>query len=144
MGFVKKSTIYKLVFEDPDLEGLVVRAKGVSIERFLAIATLSDGVDPSDPVEGLRQLDDLFKVFAAVLVDWNLEEEDGTVTPATLDGIRSLEIEFFLSIFDAWMTAIATVSGPLHKSSSAGSGQMELSLPMEALSESLVSSSTGS
>ena len=143
MGFVKKSKVYRLTFEDPELEGLVIRARGVSIARFLDITQMAEGASATTTAEDVTRMRDLFKVFAAVLVDWNMEDEDGTPVRATLDGVQSMDLEFFFIVFDAWMNAVADVPPPLARASQPGLPPMELSLPMETLPASLVNSPTG-
>jgi hypothetical protein len=126
MGFRANRTIYKLVFDDPDYEGLIVRIRsGTLAERqeFDEITTNKD----------------LFEFFERMLVEWNAEDDNGAVLPLTAEGIRQLEPTTFREIQSAWIRAVREVAAPLEPPSNDGDPSLEASMPMEGLSESLVS-----
>lgn len=152
MGYVRQAKVYKLVFDDPDMNGLVVRARSVPMNVFLSIAQAAEGVDITDPEavkelatpENMGMVGTLFEAFAHALVEWNLQEQvedDGPVVdvPPTLEGIYSQDMDFILKVIEAWMTAIAGVSNPLAGSSPGGKQSLEASIPMETSSPSLAS-----
>lgn len=131
MGYVRQQKIYKLVFADPDYEGLEVRARSVDIDTFLEIAELADQAD-QEPAAMRKLLDG----FAGVLVDWNLEEPAPTKTdpgrqrpvPATRAGLGKQDPEFAIAIVLAWMDAVGDISAP--KLPSSNGGPLLESIPM--------------
>lgn len=146
MGYKRKRTVYRLKFEDPELEGLEVDTTSASLEEFVAITNLSDlsvlGADVHEltpetmaMVSGaMERLDDLFAAFSKHLVAWNLEDDDDEPVPATYEGVKSQDAEFILELIAAWIEAVGGVSGPKEQRSSGGSPFPEGSLPMETLS----------
>lgn len=141
MGYVRALKNYRLIFTDPELDGLEVVAKSASVatyERIAGLATREYGTVPS--AEDLEEIAALLEAFAEVLVSWNLEERTGKgdkvrPVPATLAGLKAQDLPFVVAIILAWMQAVAGVSTPLDETS--GGGGMEESLPMEVLSPSL-------
>ena len=117
MGFRREPKTFRLVFDDPELAGLEVRA------RSLSIGELED--------------DDLqvYESFAAALVSWNLEDENGDELPATLETVRSYpDVDFMNALASAWIKAVTGVDDDLGKDLPAGRRSLEESLPMEPLS----------
>ncbi len=136
MGYRREPKIYKLTFVDPDMEGLIVRAKSTSVRQFLEIQAMADATEASDGVKGMQTL---FATFAGVLVSWNLEDENGQELPTTVDTLLEQEFGFVMQIVMAWIEAVAGVPDQLGKASTGGSPLLEASLPMEPLSISLAS-----
>lgn len=135
MGHALKRTIYRLTFEDPELADLSVRVRSLNVGQMLEATELSRLDDDKLPVqEKLAAMGELFDVFASALVDWNLEEEDGTAIPATLAGIKTLESAFLMDVIRTWITATAGVAAPLAQPSAGGSPSLVASMPMETLS----------
>lgn len=144
-GYKRKRTIYRLHFEDPEMEGLEVDMTGASVDEFLAITEMSDlsefavdGVEVT--AENLAQvkgavakLNDLFEAFARHLVAWNLEDDDDTPVPATFEGVKAQDPGFILDVLAAWLDAVGGVSGPKGRRSNGGVPHLEASLPMETL-----------
>jgi hypothetical protein len=129
MGFVKIKRVFRLTFEDPDLAGLEVRVRSVSMARFLELKQLAATNSPG-VIEG----------FVENVIDWNLEEEteEGAVpVPVTVDDLmRTQEEHFVAAMVLAWFGGIAGVPAPLDRESSDGEQFPELStLKMETLSE---------
>lgn len=150
MGYKRKRTIYRLRFEDAELEGLTVDMTGASVDEFLSITDLAGAVGVNfstitpenlHEVKGAMELvDGLFETFAKHLVGWNLEEEDDSPVPATIEGVRSQDPEFILELVGAWLEAIGGVSDPKEPRSTSGAPSLVASLPMEPLSPSPSSS----
>lgn len=134
-----KGTVYKLIFADPEFEGLEVRAKSISIAELMYVAGLKDSLAVDDP--DVAQVEEMFKIFAKALVDWNVDEEvtdaDGNTTdvpvPANMDGIKKQEVTFILSIISAWVDTIATVPGFLEKQSNSTKPSLAESIKMDDL-----------
>lgn len=133
-GYVRQRKVYRLRFADEDMAGLVVQARSAPVGQFLGLAKLAELKGGDFKSEDAAKIDELFRGFAACLVDWNLEDEDGTPVPATLEGIYTQETDFVLQIIFAWIEAIAGVSVPLGPRSSDGGRSLEGSMPMETLS----------
>lgn len=142
MGYRRK--VYKLVFDDGQHEGLEVRARGISIERAVKMLALGSSLAGAagilaDNEEGAVQRERLYDGLATVLLDWNVEEDDGTPVPTTVDGIRTVDWDVVMAIFEAWSTAVMGVGRPLPPSSNGGvpsDEQALLTLPAESLSPS--------
>ncbi len=128
MGFRKERTHYRLSFESEELQGLTVVARSLPLRDFLAMNKVSaEG-------EQAEQAEQLFRRFAGALIEWNLEDEDGTPVPADYDGISTLELPFVIAMIRAWMDAVATVP----KVSKPGSGDTGIS-PAESRERALFS-----
>lgn len=137
MGYVRQRKIYRLRFEDPDMNGLIVRARSVPMGELLAIGTAAaDFENGSRDPQGLGQM---FEVFASALVEWNLEEPDGTPVPTTVDGLYAQDIDFLMEIIQAWIEAIQGVAGPLGQPSPSGGPSLAATIPMETKSPSRAS-----
>ena len=122
MGFKHQAKVYKLVFDDPALEGLEVRCRSLSI-----------GEVEDDDIR-------VFEQFAEALISWNLEDDNGQVLPATLESVRGYpDYEFMSLLANTWVEAVTGVSDELGKDSASGKQSLEASLPMETLSPSLAS-----
>lgn len=138
MGYRRQKTVHKLVFDDTqgDLAGLEVRLHSLSVGALLDLSQLADGARSQQ-----QDAERLFTEFANSLISWNLEDEvpDDTgvgvrPVPATLDGVRSCDLDFVLRLVDAWMTAVAGVPAPLVGGSTSGGPSPEPSIPMVPLS----------
>lgn len=119
MGYRKVPTIYELVFEDGDLQGLVVRMKSIKLGRVRRLVQVTEGADDDQVLD--NGLEEMLGLFADGLVSWNLEEEDGTPVPATLEGIEDQEAGLVLTILRRWLNAMTGVSHDLGKDSTSGS-----------------------
>lgn len=137
-GYRRPRKVYKLVFEDPSMGGLEVRATGVSLGTLTDLVKLAEQAKDRTSAEALAAFGELVDGFGKALRSWNLEDDDGPV-PATVDGLVAQDADFAMEIILAWMEAIAGVSGPLVRRSSGGGPSPEASIPMEVLSPSLAS-----
>lgn len=133
-GYVRNKRIYKLVFEDPEYEGLVIRARSITLGRLRDIET-SEATDD--------EADSMLKAFADSLVDWNLEDIDREGSqypvPMTVDGLLSQEPDFVRLLIDTWIESITGLNGPLGQQSSSGPQSQEQSNLTELASLSQVS-----
>jgi hypothetical protein len=133
MGYKRKAKNYVLAFEDPEMEGLEVRIKSMSVGKVREFLRRSrDDADSSfDP----------FADFEDCLLSWNLTDDDGEPVPPTREGIDALDIDFVNHLIKAWMETITGVSDadPLDGRSSFGEPSLVASLPMVPLSTSRAS-----
>jgi hypothetical protein len=138
VGYIRQKKIHKLTFDDTqgDLAGLEVRLHSLTVGQLLDMGRLADQAEQSR-----ENTERFFADFAQCLVSWNVEDEvpdaDGVgvqAIPATLDGVRSCDLDFITRITKAWMEAISGVPDPLDGGSNSGQQSPEASIPMEPLS----------
>lgn len=137
-GYRRKPKVYRLEFEDPEFDGLVVRAKSLPLREFLDMTSLASEAG-KDASKGNEQTEHMLKMFAGSLVEWNLEDEFGDPVPGTYEGIASQDITFVLTVINAWMEAIGDVRPPSPAGSNSGGTSLEAQMPMESLSPSRAS-----
>lgn len=135
MGFRKEPTLYKLKFEDPQYNGLEVIAKSLPLGDFLEFNKMSAEVtvENANSPEMVKKSGMMFTLFAANLVSWNLEDENGKPVPSTYKGVVSQEMGFILDIIKAWMDAVADVPKHSKNGSNSGGTSRVPSLPMATL-----------
>ena len=135
MGFTPPKTVYRLDFEDTELDGLEVRMRGGNLGQTFGIGDLvgvtEENATPEDAKAILRQYEEIAKH----LVSWNVEDENKNPVPADLEGLKTLETRHVNMIVAAWQRAQADVPGPLSKPSSSTRPPELLSIPMEPLTE---------
>jgi hypothetical protein len=140
-GYRRARKVYRLIFADPDMEGLEVRAKSSTMGEYLAITRLLFQLRRNVRVveEDLDVMDDLFGRFAKVLTSWNLEDDESRPVPATKEALLDQEFDFVMAIIDAWIDAVNGVDPDLGKDSTSGEHSPEVDIPMELLSASPLS-----
>ena len=139
-GYVRKRRVYRLQFEDEELDGLVVKVRSASVGRLLEFMRFLAGLSGDDlTADDVEKFAGLFESFADVLQEWNVEDEDGRPVPATLEGVRSQDGDFVMDIMRVWFQAVTQPPAPLPATSSAGGPSAAPPLPMEPLSPSRAS-----
>ena len=151
MAYTRKPSVFKVSFEEPHaLAGLTLHTRALSIKDFAAFG-LKMGQFGDDSVLGtdverlealteqLGVFDDIRVMFADALISWDVEDEDGTPAPPTVDGVNSLSDEEFITIVSEWLEAIGGVDAGLGKDSGSGESIPVLSDLMEPLSSNLAS-----
>lgn len=128
MARVKRKQ-YKLIFKDDDLDGVEITVRSLSSGQLIELQDAQSS--------GLHEK--LTSMFADKLVGWNVEDEDGTPVPGTLEGIRSMDLDFNNKVINAWTDAVVGVKAPLSPTSSDGQLSVEASIPMDVPSVSLAS-----
>lgn len=127
---------YRLVFEDPTLDGLEVRTRGASIEHIATWqSVIGQGIALVQP-EGAEYRGKVCDLLADRIIDWNLEDEQGQPVPVTSAAIAEQDWTLLLKIGRAWLAAAAGVSRPLEPDSPSGQPFPEESIPMETSSSS--------
>lgn len=135
MGYDRKAkaTLYKLVFEDPQFEGLEITTRSTSMDGLMGIAGLADMVDGKFTASDLAELRPLFERFVSCVVEWNLED-DGVPVPVTTEALLEQDTDFVMATVMAWTEAITGVPAPLGETSNGGGQSLAGSIPMEPLS----------
>lgn len=132
MGHRRKSTVYKLIFDEThgeELAGLEVIARGASLGQLFDIAKLGN-VDLTALLEsGIEKLRGIYDGFPSRIVDWNHEDEDGRPIPATAENFFDEDYAFTLPILIAWMH---TIRGDPKNASTIGLRNEPLSTDMSA------------
>ena len=140
MGYVRKRRVYRLRFEDEELDGLVVKVRSASVGRLLEFMRFLAGLSDDDlTTDDVEKFAGLFESFAEVLQEWNVQDEAGEPVPATLEGVRSQDGDFVMDIMRVWFQAVTQPPAPLPATSSAGGPSAAPPLPMEPLSPSRAS-----
>ena len=112
MGYKRQIKVFKLKFEDPEMDGLVVRVRSVKLGKLMKLVRAMDLDTEKMTAEDLNLIDDVFQTFAGAIVDWNLEDEKDQPVPTTLEGIYEQELDFVMEIVAAWVDALTGVECP--------------------------------
>jgi hypothetical protein len=145
VAYTRKPKVFRVSFEEPHpLAGLTVVTKGLSIKEFAAFglrmgqveSIQQNGLDAKNVEELIAAFDEVRTLFAEALVEWDMLDEDGTPTPATLEGVQSLTDNEFFGIVSEWLNAVGGPSPDLGKDSGLGGTIPALSDLMEPLSPS--------
>lgn len=124
MGKKVGRRILRLVFEDNELEGLVVRVKAMTVGQYLQMTEMEG--DPS------VSLQEYYGQLVSAIVDWNLEGEDDQPVPVTYEGLCTLEGAQVSRIIKNWVRGSLRIDESLGKDSTSGEPSPVASLPMEA------------
>jgi hypothetical protein len=130
MGFEAPETLFRLIFEDPDMAGLEVMVHEPTIDDMLTLGGIdAAGAKSMDPA-AVRAM---FKAFAGLLDSWNLTRK-GVPVPATLEGVLSQSPGFITKIMAALDKTIARPDPTSPAGSSTGeTSGLESSIPMTPL-----------
>jgi hypothetical protein len=136
VGHKVARTVYRLRFDTGPLAGATIRARAASMGKYLAITRLrADWVGQTGGRdEEIAYLTELFDALSAALVEWDLEDEDGTPVPYTRAGLDSLDDDVALRIALTWIDTFTGVPDPLSSGSPNGGPSPERSIPMDVLS----------
>jgi hypothetical protein len=83
--------------------------------------------------ENVREFVDKFGDL--ILLDWNLNDTDGTELPATKEGLMKADTDLLAVITNAWIGEIGATPPPLEETSPNGVSLEELPDKTEVLSE---------
>lgn len=161
MGY-QRNKAYVLSFDDPELEGLEIRARGLSINRAaqaMALADVFDRNSESFSPRELDRLDTLMRMFAGCpagctreheeligqggghfnsrIISWNLEDDAGRPLEPGYESFTDQDADFTVSVVLSWLNGVLGTSGPLDGTSSDGKPPEVVSIPMETLSPAL-------
>lgn len=101
MGYVPQKKQYNLAFED--FPGLEVIATAASLGEIDEIENAQ-----GDPKRKMY----VFETFISHLISWNVEAVEGQEVPPTMEGLRSLDMDFAMAIIAGWVTTVARASLP--------------------------------
>lgn len=131
MGFEVQEQVAKLVFDDPSFGGLEVRCALIPLDELAAAASLAD-IDPSTVTAAdMAKVTQIRDAFAAKLRGWNLTR-GGKAIPATLAGVKSLDLVFVLQLIGPWIAMSAEIIANEQKQRAEIEAQLP-SLPAESL-----------
>lgn len=128
MGYKRKGNTFTLVFDDSEYAGLEIEAKSLAFGDFLDVSTRFSKADLTGD-----DISSVLAAFANSLVRWNLEDDSDQPVPATVEGVRSLDLPFILAVVSAWINGIAGTPGDLGKDSPSGDNSPEASMQMADL-----------
>lgn len=135
MGYKHKIPRINVTFpEGHDYHGCEVTLRRLKLREWLDITGLGGDEEPV-----VRHIGDQLRTMADKLIDWNLEEEDGTPVPTTVEAVLDQDQTLMMAILEAWLDNLAGVPAPLEPSSTSGAPSPVESIPMDTLSASLVS-----
>ena len=104
-----------LNFEGGEFAGAEVKcAFDVSLETYLMYQALANSPD----TDSLRKI---FQSFGKdILLEWNLEDDDGGLIPADGDSLMDLPATFSTALVNRWLEALANPPVPLDEPSPDG------------------------
>ena len=120
----------QVILRFADMPGLEVVMGGMPVGKLMDMLGLADDFEA-----GKASAEDatrLFTMFAERLVSWNLDDENGRPVPADLAGVRSLDTDLFMAMFEGWFSGMTQVPKASSTPSSNGA-DLVASLPMETL-----------
>lgn len=124
----------RVTFEESELEGLVVRA------RRLTVAEVRDLVEPPGGSRAERERH-VCEILAGAIREWNYEDDDGTPVEPTAENLDTRVDRVVIdALVDELLKASTRASPPLPQPSDDGSLSAEEFKLMEALSNDPVSS----
>ena len=137
-GFRLQPKLYKLTFEDGDLDGLECTLEGVSLERFIELTTIADllGTPEGRTAENIEAQ---FSTLGGLLAEWNLEDDNGPVEPS-YDALKKFDFSYVQQIMQAYIQAFAAVPKDSNDDSSSGGTSEEASLGLAKSSRNLKNS----
>ena len=114
MGFKPQRTVYNLVFDGTDLDGLHIRVRAATMKhRLHAFYDLRWRTEDTVQERHHKQ-DELFQLFVDHVIEWNLETEDGEPVPVSKDGLLgACQPDQVGAILSAWQSGRQSVPAPL-------------------------------
>lgn len=161
MAGYRRSKTYVMTFEDEDLAGLEIKARGASLGMMMhaaALAGVLDGMTGTPTAQQRDSLNELVRLFAGCparcqrehdpdvlepgkhfhsrIREWNFEDDDGDPLPPGHDGFADQDMELQIAVIFAWIDTVSgSGGGPLGENSNDGTPSAEESIPMETLSD---------
>ena len=128
MARIKTPRIIDLSFTEGPNEGLNVRIKSIKFGKVRRMIALMD-----DDEKDVEVMDEISTLLADSLISWDLQEEDGSPVPTTLEAIDDLEFAEVIDLVNKWLDHMTGPSDELGKGSPSGASFPGRPLTMEAL-----------
>jgi len=138
-GFTPPRTVYRLDFEDTELEGLEMRMRGGKLAQVFTSVQLVGVTDATATAADAALAVSQYQDLADHIIEWNYVDEHGRPVKPGLEGLKDLEIRHVQMIAAAWQRAQVDVPGPLPRDSKPSPAPDLLTIPMESIPASLVS-----
>ena len=108
-GFRIPERTARITFEGTDYDGAEIKLKlSVSFAQFIALRESAMGEDQEF----------MARLFGeTVLMEWNLEDEDGQSLPADGDGMMAIPMDLTNLVVQHWVEAVSGISAPLEQPS---------------------------
>lgn len=137
--FVVPRTVYRLVFDDEDHAGMVVRVRRMTLGEALHVSLDLRWEEGDTLAVKVAKDRETHELFVSHLVDWNLVDEDDRPVPTTLGGLYSLEGDLIGLILTAWQIGRTPGAVPAPLDDASTSGGSEESTLADIPSQSLAS-----
>lgn len=133
MAYRKKTKRIKISLKNhanEEFREVTAIARGRTLNEYLELMGYIEAAD-DDRSGAMRQLEK----FAEGLLEWNVEEEDGTPTPPTRDEFFNLDPDLGFALATEWLEILGgKVDAPLDEPSTSGEPSLVASIPTETLS----------
>jgi hypothetical protein len=108
-GFRLPERTARITFEGTDYDGAEIRVRlSVSFAQFIALRESAQGEDQER----------MARLFGeTVLMDWNLEDDEGRPMPADADGMLAIPLDLANLVVQHWVEEVAGVPAPLSETS---------------------------
>ena len=155
MGY-RRNKEYVLAFEDDDLAGLEIRARGASVQlltRGLALADVARNMTGAPTPAERQALNELLMIFGGCpsacsldhadnlgqhyksrMISWNFEDDNGEPLAPTAENFLDQDMDVTFAVVMAWIEEVGGTPGPLEMNSNDGGPSEAVSIPMEELS----------
>jgi hypothetical protein len=108
-GFRLPEKTARITFEGTDYDGAVIQLRlSVTFAQFIELRESAQGEDQ----EGMARL-----FGQNVLMEWNLDDDDGEPIPADGEGMLAIPLELTNLIVQHWVEAVTGVPAPLVETS---------------------------
>jgi len=123
MGYQRPTL--KLIFDDPEFEGLEARSLRFSIDDVVLLSSFGDKPD-AETLEAVKEL------LASRLLSWNFEDHNGAPVEITPKAIgANVDPALLYAIVRGIRQAVGGKSGPLETPSPSGEPTLEAGIPMD-------------
>jgi len=108
-GFRLPERTARITFEGTDYDGAEIRVRlNVSFAQFIALRESAQSEDQES----------MARLFGEnVLMDWNLEDDEGRPMPADADGMMMIPLDLANLVVGHWVEQVAGVPAPLSETS---------------------------
>jgi len=130
MGFKVPNATIALKFAGEAYEGLEVLVRKGSVADAMRAEAMYNKAKDASEAQGAKLV---FEFLVDFIVSWNVEGDDGTPVPVTVDALVQFPAEFAWDIFSAFIDQTSGVSSDLGKDSGSTETAPAESIQMEAL-----------